>query len=122
LCRPDHFCQISATFLSKFSASSFFFSKTQIISEYNELLQAQLENQKQYFEKLLQNVKEETEQKISEAASKAISQRLQKLQTRFDRCVKEKQFLEDVSLYLAFVLKVFLDGIFTSTYISVEYY
>jgi len=71
---------------------------------------------------LLQNVKEETEQKISEAASKAISQRLQKLQTRFDRCVKEKQFLEDVSLYLAFVLKVFLDGIFTSTYISVEYY
>jgi hypothetical protein len=47
LCRPDHFCQISATFLSKFSASSFFFSKTQIISEYNELLQAQLENQKQ---------------------------------------------------------------------------
>jgi len=71
---------------------------------------------------LLQNVKEETEQKISEAASKAISQRLQKLQTRFDRCVKEKQFLEDVSIYLAFVLKVFLDGIFTSTYISVEYY
>jgi BRCA1-associated protein len=97
LCRPDHFCQISATFLSKFSASSFFFSKTQIISEYNELLQAQLENQKQYFEKLLQNVKEETEQKISEAASKAISQRLQKLQTRFDRCVKEKQFLEDLN-------------------------
>jgi BRCA1-associated protein len=68
-----------------------------IISEYNELLQAQLENQKQYFEKLLQNVKEETEQKISEAASKAISQRLQKLQTRFDRCVKEKQFLEDLN-------------------------
>ncbi|KFK42440.1 hypothetical protein AALP_AA2G256700 [Arabis alpina] len=68
-----------------------------IISEYNELLQAQLENQKQYFEKLLQNVKEETEQKVSEAASKAISQRLQKLQTRFDRCMKEKQFLEDLN-------------------------
>ncbi|CAE5964772.1 unnamed protein product [Arabidopsis arenosa] len=68
-----------------------------IISEYNELLQAQLENQKQYFEKLLQNVKEETEQKVSEAGSKAISQRLQKLQTRFDRCLKEKQFLEDLN-------------------------
>lgn len=52
----------------------------------------------QYFEKLLQNVKEETEQKVSEAGSKAINQRLQKLQTRFDRCVKEKQFLEDVSI------------------------
>ncbi|KAF8049218.1 hypothetical protein N665_2271s0004 [Sinapis alba] len=68
-----------------------------IISEYNELLQAQLENQKQYFEKLLQNVKEETEQKVSEAASKAISQRLQKLQARRDRCFKEKQFLEDLN-------------------------
>ncbi|XP_010537913.1 PREDICTED: BRCA1-associated protein [Tarenaya hassleriana] len=68
-----------------------------IIGEYNELLHAQLENQKQYFEKLLQDVKEEAEKKVSEAVSKAIGQRLQKLQAKLDRCVQDKKFLDELN-------------------------
>ncbi|XP_048234176.1 BRAP2 RING ZnF UBP domain-containing protein 2 isoform X2 [Ricinus communis] len=67
-----------------------------IVNEYNELLATQLETQKLYFETLLQEVKEETEREISEAVKKAVAQRLQKLQSKLDRCLKEKKFLDEL--------------------------
>ncbi|KAM2305785.1 hypothetical protein ACFXTH_025306 [Malus domestica] len=66
-----------------------------IVNEYNELLATQLENQKVYFESLLQEVKEGTEQEISNAVEKAVP--LKKLQAKLDRCVKEKKFLDDLN-------------------------
>ncbi|QHO50266.1 BRCA1-associated protein [Arachis hypogaea] len=57
-----------------------------IVNEYNELLATQLENQKSYFEMLLQEVKEETKIKIFKAVQKAI-----------DRRNKEKKFLEELN-------------------------
>lgn len=68
-----------------------------IVSEYNELLATQLENQKLYFESLLQDIKEETEKEISKAVDKAIIQKLQKMQAKLDRCVKEKEILDDLN-------------------------
>ncbi|KAL4292188.1 BRAP2 RING ZnF UBP domain-containing protein 2 [Arachis hypogaea] len=68
-----------------------------IVNEYNELLATQLENQKSYFESLLQEVKEETETKISKAVQKAVSLKQQKIQAKIDRCNKEKKFLEELN-------------------------
>lgn len=51
----------------------------------------------QYFELLLLEVKEQTEKEISEAVEKAASLKLQKLQSKLDKCIKEKKFLDDVS-------------------------
>ncbi|KAK4252951.1 hypothetical protein QN277_011074 [Acacia crassicarpa] len=68
-----------------------------IVNEYNELLATQLENQKLYFELLLQEVKEETEREISKAVEKAIAVKLQKLQSKLDRCHKEKKLLDDLN-------------------------
>ncbi|KAK7325277.1 hypothetical protein VNO77_29437 [Canavalia gladiata] len=68
-----------------------------IVNEYNELLATQLENQKLYFESLLQEVKEETERKISKAVQKAVSLKVQKIQSKIDRCNKEKKFLDDLN-------------------------
>lgn len=68
-----------------------------IVNEYNELLSTQLENQKLYFESLLQEAKEETEREIAEAVDKAVSLKLQKLQAKLDKCIKEKKFLDDIN-------------------------
>lgn len=50
-----------------------------------------------YFESLLQEIKEETEKDIAEAVGKAVSLKLQKLQAKLDRCIKEKKFLDDIN-------------------------
>ncbi|KAG8656210.1 hypothetical protein MANES_04G106600v8 [Manihot esculenta] len=68
-----------------------------IVNEYNELLATQLENQKLYFENLLQEAREETEREISEAIKKALAQKSQKLQAKLDRCLKEKKFLDELN-------------------------
>ncbi|TKY48037.1 BRCA1-associated protein-like 2 [Spatholobus suberectus] len=68
-----------------------------IVNEYNELLATQLENQKLYFESLLQEVKEESERKISKAVQKANSLKQQRIQSKIDRCKKEKKFLDDLN-------------------------
>lgn len=68
-----------------------------IVNEYNELLTTQLESQKLYFESLLQDVKEENEREISSAVEKAVTQRLQKMQAKLDRCLKEKNILDDLN-------------------------
>ncbi|XP_031284964.1 BRAP2 RING ZnF UBP domain-containing protein 2 [Pistacia vera] len=65
-----------------------------IVNEYNELLATQLENQKLYYESLLQEFKEEIEKSTSEAVNKAISKKLQKIQSKLDRCIKEKKLLD----------------------------
>ncbi|TXG70138.1 hypothetical protein EZV62_005073 [Acer yangbiense] len=68
-----------------------------IVNEYNELLATQLENQKLYYETLLEEVKEEIKKETSEAVKKAIAQKLQKLQSKLDRCITEKKFLDDLN-------------------------
>lgn len=68
-----------------------------IVNEYNELLSTQLENQKLYFESLLQEAKEDTEKEIAEAVDKAVTLKLQKLQAKLDKCMKEKKFLDDIN-------------------------
>ncbi|KAH9603315.1 hypothetical protein KSS87_013411 [Heliosperma pusillum] len=68
-----------------------------IRNEYNELLSTQLENQKLYFESLLQEVKEETEREIVEAVDKTVTLKSQKTQAKLDRCIKEKKFLDDIN-------------------------
>lgn len=68
-----------------------------IVNEYNELLTTQLESQKLYFESLLQDVKEENEREISSAVEKAVTKRLQKMQAKLDRCLKEKNILDDLN-------------------------
>ncbi|OIW15815.1 hypothetical protein TanjilG_04350 [Lupinus angustifolius] len=68
-----------------------------IVNEYNELLASQLESQKAYFESLLEEVKEETEQEISVAVEKALSLKKPKIQAKIDRANKEKKFLDDLN-------------------------
>ncbi|KAE9588002.1 hypothetical protein Lal_00002994 [Lupinus albus] len=68
-----------------------------IVNEYNELLASQLESQKLYFESLLEEVKEETEQEISIAVQKALSLKKPKIQAKIDRVNKEKKFLDDLN-------------------------
>ncbi|CAL5199758.1 unnamed protein product [Lathyrus oleraceus] len=68
-----------------------------IVNEYNELLATQLENQKLYFESLLQQVEQETEGKISVAVQKAVSLKQQKIQSKIDRCNKEKKFMDELN-------------------------
>ncbi|KAA8541958.1 hypothetical protein F0562_023110 [Nyssa sinensis] len=70
-----------------------------IVNEYNDLLTTQLENQKIYFESLLEEVEEETEREISKAVEKALSQnqKLQKMQVKLNKCIEEKKFLDDIN-------------------------
>ncbi|XVF86370.1 hypothetical protein PTKIN_Ptkin18bG0034400 [Pterospermum kingtungense] len=71
--------------------------EAEIVNEYNELLRTQLENQKLYFETLLQQENEETERAIADAVNKVIMQKRQKMQAKLERCMKEKGFLEDLN-------------------------
>ncbi|KAL4325189.1 hypothetical protein GQ457_11G033430 [Hibiscus cannabinus] len=71
--------------------------KAEIVNEYNELLRTQLENQKNYFETLLQQDDEKTERAIVDAVNKAVMQKSQKMQAKLERCVKEKNFFMDLN-------------------------
>uniref|UniRef100_A0A7N0ZQZ2 BRCA1-associated protein n=1 Tax=Kalanchoe fedtschenkoi TaxID=63787 RepID=A0A7N0ZQZ2_KALFE len=68
-----------------------------IVNEYNVLLCTQLENQKLYFEGLLQDIKDETDKEISEAVEKAVMSKLQKMQAKLDKCIEEKKFLDQIN-------------------------
>ncbi|PIA30398.1 hypothetical protein AQUCO_05600084v1 [Aquilegia coerulea] len=67
-----------------------------IVNEYNDLLRSQLESQKIYFESLLLEAREETEKEISEAVKKVIRSKVQKMQAKLDKCMKEKKFHDDI--------------------------
>ncbi|KAL9669417.1 hypothetical protein QQ045_006964 [Rhodiola kirilowii] len=71
--------------------------RLQIVDEYNVLLCTQLENQKLYYEGLLQEIKDETDKEISEAVGKAVTLKLQKMQAKLDKCVEEKKFLDQIN-------------------------
>ena len=62
----------------------------------------------QYFESLLQEVNEETEREISSAVEKAVTLKLQKMQAKLDRCLKEKSILDDVGPTLLGLYKNFM--------------
>uniref|UniRef100_A0ACD5Z9B8 Uncharacterized protein n=1 Tax=Avena sativa TaxID=4498 RepID=A0ACD5Z9B8_AVESA len=71
-----------------------------IVEEYNDLLTSQLDKQRNYYESLLLEVKEENEKEVSAATAKAVSIKLQKLQTKLDKCIEEKSFLDDMNANL----------------------
>jgi BRCA1-associated protein len=68
-----------------------------IVEEYNDLLTSQLEKQRNYYESLLLEVKEENEREISTATEKALSAKTQKLQAKLDKCLEEKRFLDEIN-------------------------
>ncbi|GJN19187.1 hypothetical protein PR202_gb06432 [Eleusine coracana subsp. coracana] len=68
-----------------------------IVEEYNDLLTSQLEKQRNYYESLLLEVKEENEKEISIATEKALSAKIQKLQAKFHKCSEEKRFLDEIN-------------------------
>lgn len=70
-----------------------------IVSEYNELLTTQLENQKLYYESLLQEFEEQNESDISAAVKDFMKHntKLQKMQAKLDKGLKEKKFLDDIN-------------------------
>ncbi|KAK4761050.1 hypothetical protein SAY87_005943 [Trapa incisa] len=68
-----------------------------IVNEYNDLLATQLENQKLYYESLLEDVKDQIESEISEAVEKAITKKLQKQQTKLEKFMREKKLLDELN-------------------------
>lgn len=70
-----------------------------IAKEYNELLTTQRENQRMYFESLLQELEEQIERDISAAVKASLEQntKLQKMQAKLDKGLKEKKFLDDIN-------------------------
>ncbi|XP_031385927.1 BRAP2 RING ZnF UBP domain-containing protein 2 isoform X1 [Punica granatum] len=68
-----------------------------IVNEYNQLLATQLENQKLYYESLLEEVKEETRREISEAVEKAINKKLHKQLAKLEKCMREKKILDELN-------------------------
>lgn len=71
-----------------------------IVEEYNDLLTSQLDKQRNYYESLLLEVKEEYEREVSAATAKAVSIKHPKLQTKLDKCIEEKRFLDDINANL----------------------
>ncbi|XP_031284958.1 BRAP2 RING ZnF UBP domain-containing protein 2-like [Pistacia vera] len=63
-------------------------------NRHNKTLATWLKKQELYYDGLVQEIKEETEKLTSEAVNKAISEKLQKIQSKLDRCVEEKKLLE----------------------------
>ncbi|GAB2292082.1 BRAP2 RING ZnF UBP domain-containing protein 2 [Dionaea muscipula] len=70
-----------------------------IVNEYSELLSSQLENQRLYYEAIIQEDKNETEREIAKAVEQAASANLKllKINAKIDKCVYEKKFLDDVN-------------------------
>ncbi|KAK1292747.1 hypothetical protein QJS10_CPB17g02153 [Acorus calamus] len=68
-----------------------------VVQEYNDLLTSQLDNQRKYYESLLSEMEEETEKEISKAVEKGVYLKLQKMQSKLDKYVKEKKFLDEIN-------------------------
>jgi len=68
-----------------------------IVEEYNDLVTSQLEKQRNYYESLLLEDKEETEKEIAAAVEKAVSIKVQKLEAKIEKCTEEKRFLDEVN-------------------------
>ncbi|XP_015689535.1 BRAP2 RING ZnF UBP domain-containing protein 2 [Oryza brachyantha] len=67
-----------------------------IVEEYNDLVTSQLEKQRNYYESLLLEVKEDTQKQIVAATEKAMGTKVQKLQAKLDKCMEETKFLNDI--------------------------
>ncbi|KAI5080588.1 hypothetical protein GOP47_0003771 [Adiantum capillus-veneris] len=69
----------------------------EITAEYNQLLTSQLDKQRQYFEGLLMEVKQEREMAISQAEEKAVTLKLAKVRAKLENAEEERRFLEQVN-------------------------
>jgi len=99
-CHDDHTAESTCSLCSGDAAMSeaLLNSKFEaIVEEYNDLVTFQLEKQRNYYESLLLEVKEETEREISAATEKAMSIKLQKLEAKFEKFREEKRFLDEVN-------------------------
>ncbi|KAL6888406.1 hypothetical protein ACP4OV_009432 [Aristida adscensionis] len=68
-----------------------------IVEEYNELLTSQLEKQRNYYESLLLEVKDETEKEIQVDIEKAADIKQQKLVAKIDKYTEERRFLDHMN-------------------------
>lgn len=68
-----------------------------IADEYNKLLTSQLENQRQYYDSLLAEAKQQRDAAISEAIEKTTNMKVQKLQAKLEKCTEENEFLSEVN-------------------------
>lgn len=68
-----------------------------IVEEYNKLLVLQLEDQRKHYESLLQEINKETEKEICYNIQKTRGSKLQKLQLKLEKHLKEKRFLDDIN-------------------------
>ncbi|KAK9100707.1 hypothetical protein Scep_024137 [Stephania cephalantha] len=79
---------------------------SKIVDEYNRLLASQLENQRQYYEKLILEAKCKREKAISEALEKAC--KLQDIQLKIEKCVEEKKVIANINENLVRNQEVFM--------------
>ncbi|XP_010927420.2 BRAP2 RING ZnF UBP domain-containing protein 1 isoform X2 [Elaeis guineensis] len=68
-----------------------------IVDEYNHLLASQLENQRQYYETLLQEAKEKREKCISEAVEKTVNSKLQDIQLKLENVIRENKVVAEMN-------------------------
>ncbi|ONM12972.1 zinc finger (ubiquitin-hydrolase) domain-containing protein [Zea mays] len=68
-----------------------------IVDEYNRLLASQLETQREYYEGLLSEAKRNKEHQISEAADKAVSDKLEEMQLKLENLIVEKKKVADMN-------------------------
>ncbi|KAI4335693.1 hypothetical protein L6164_014316 [Bauhinia variegata] len=68
-----------------------------IVDEYNRLLATQLETQRQYYESLLIEAKSKVESSISEAVEKAVTSRMEDIQSKLEKFTTEKNAVADVN-------------------------
>ncbi|ERN17959.1 BRCA1-associated protein [Amborella trichopoda] len=78
----------AALFNSKFEA---------IVDEYNHLLANQLESQRQYYESLLVETKEQKDRTVSAAAREAVNLKLQEMHVKLDKCSAENRGIADAN-------------------------
>ncbi|XP_015691594.2 BRAP2 RING ZnF UBP domain-containing protein 1 [Oryza brachyantha] len=78
--------------------SAIFSSKAEtIVDEYNRLLASQLETQREYYEALLSEAKKEREERISDAVDKAVNDKIQEIQQKFENAMLEKKKVADMN-------------------------
>ncbi|KAG8058302.1 hypothetical protein GUJ93_ZPchr0002g25241 [Zizania palustris] len=82
-----------------------------IVEEYNGLLTSQLEKQRNYYESLLLDLKDENEKEIAAAIEKVVGIKTQKFQAKLDKCIEEKRFLDDINENLVKNLEMWKDRI-----------
>ncbi|KAI0513389.1 hypothetical protein KFK09_009408 [Dendrobium nobile] len=74
-----------------------------IMDEYNRLLASQLENQRVYYETLLEDAKKKRERYISEDVDRAVGLKIQDIQLEIEKVFKEKKNFAEIRDFTVFI-------------------